>query len=341
MSRTTLIIRLSIIILLGVATGYILVQTPYWLAAFWTGLFAFVFLLELLYYLERRHRELQNFVSAIEQNDFSASYTHRTSELQHAYTRIMDTFRNLRSEKESQHQLLQTIIDHIGVAIISYDEQEKISLMNKAAQLLFQKPYLHTLQGFSTLDPNLHKLIREISSGEQEMFKWTPKGNLKILSIQATEFKLLGEPQKLVSFQDISREMEAQEVDSWQKLIRVLTHEITNSVIPIATLSEVTRQSLNHPNGSPRPLDSLPAEEAEDLRKSLDTIANRSEGLAHFVKEYKDLTRISPLTLSEFEVKDLFERVYILFRPQLEDLGVSFEIQLPLARSSSTRTWKK
>ena len=330
--RIQILIRLSLIVMAGFATAWLLLQSPFWLAAIWTGLLAILLFVELIRYIELTHRELYQFMVSVEQNDFSNTYIsrHKTakSDLRQVYSRIMHTFQNLRSEKESQHQYLQTVVEHIGQALLCFDQEGGVLLMNKAAKSLFRKPWMRSMESMKHVQENLYNAVSDIRSGEQELVKYTQDGRQKYLSVHATEFKLLDQPHKLISFQDISREMEIQEEESWQKLIRVLTHEITNSVIPIATLSSIMHQMVVAEDK--KHIHQFSAEEMEDLRGSLKTIAGRSEALVNFVQNYRNLTEISPLRLSisEFSVEELLSRVSTLLSPRLKERNISLAYSL-------------
>ena len=236
----------------------------------------------------------------------------------------MDTFQSLRSEKESQHQYLQTVVEHIGQALLCFDKDGKVLLMNEAARHLFQRPYLRSLESMSRIHEALYSKIRDIRSGEQELFKYNQDGRLVYLAVHATEFKLLGRPHKLISFQDISIEMETQEEESWQKLIRVLTHEISNSVIPIATLSSLMNQMFEGVGEGSKQVNDLSEEDIDDLRGSLKTIAGRSEALVKFVQNYRSLTEFNSntLSISTFSVQELLNRVGTLLLPRLKERNI-------------------
>ena len=330
--RTQILIRLILIVGAGFSTVWLLLQSPFWLAAIWTGLLSVLLFVELIRYIEHTHRELYQFMVSVEQNDFSNTYMSSRkksqSDLRQVYNRIMQTYQNLRSEKESQHQYLQTVVEHIGQALLCFDQEGGVLLMNKAAQALFHKPWIRSMESLRHVQENLYDAISAIRSGEQKLVKYAQDGRQKYLSVHATEFKLLGQPHKLISFQDISREMEIQEEESWQKLIRVLTHEITNSVIPIATLSSLMHQMVSE-NEKNRSYE-FSAEEMEDLQGSLKTIAGRSEALVNFVQNYRNLTEISPLRLSisDFFVRELLARVSTLLTPRLKEREIRLTYSL-------------
>ncbi|MEM6631031.1 MAG: ATP-binding protein [Bacteroidota bacterium] len=323
--------RLLLISLMSSASWIILLQTPFFLAAFWTALFAVLLFADLIRFIDKEHREMRYFMEAIEQNDFSANvgnsrFSPKKYEMKTLYESVMGTFRRLRSEKESQHQFLQTLVGHIGVAIICYNSRQEVILINQAAKDLLGKTHWYKLDSLKTIDPTLLAIIRELPADERKSYSFSRNGTTRQLTLHSTAFKLLDDAHKLVALQDISIEMDSQELNSWQKLIRVLTHEINNSVIPVATLSKLTLELVEQPGGQSR---ELSAEDMEDLRGNLQVIAGRSQGLVRFVDEYKHLNTLSPLTLVSFPVKQLFQRIRTLLEPKLIEQGVSLQIEVP------------
>jgi nitrogen fixation/metabolism regulation signal transduction histidine kinase len=312
---------------------YILTETHFWLVAFWVGLAIIMLLSELIRYIERSHRDLENFLLAIRQSDFSSLFPSLRNKgkddgLKQAYHEILKVFQGLRSEKEFGHQYLQTVVEHIQIALICYDEKEEVQLMNEAAYQLFGKPYIKNIKALELTDKHLLETIRNLAAGRKELVKVTIQNATLHLSVQATAFKLGQKSYKLVSFQDIGSELEAQEVESWQKLIRVLTHEIMNSVIPIATLSSVINEMLQE-KAIQNAHHSQPEEEEDaDIRNSLQTIENRSKGLVSFVRAYSSLTQTAKPVMREVKVAELFTRVYTLLRPGIDKKGINFTILL-------------
>ena len=166
---------------------------------------------------------------------------------------------------------------------------------------------------------------KRLRNGEKELIKLSIGGRYVTLSILATEFKLQDEAFKLVSFQDIKSELEANELESWQKLIRVLTHEIKNSVIPISTLSDVILQMVKDDQGV-TDLSRLDEEGVEDLVGGLETIEARSKGLANFVKTYDQLTKLPKPQLQPVRVIKLLERVKNLFKADVDQKRLLFRV---------------
>ena len=327
--RTQIFIRLLLIVATGFGVVYVLFQTHFWLVSFWLGLLLIILFVELLRYIERTHREMENLVIAIRQGDFSSSYHRRPAQKGHmlseAFNQLVKTFQALRQEKESNHQYLQNIVEQVSVALLCVDEKGKIELINRAATELFQLAFLKKLEDLKQIDEELFARLSEIEAGDRTLIRVIIRQQLLQLSVQATAFRMKGKYYKLLSMQDFRSELEEQEVSSWQKLIRVLTHEIMNSVIPISNLTAISHQMLiSEKDGKPT-LNFLEEEEVEDLHGSLLTIEERTQGLVNFVKAYKSLTQISQPQFREVEVEALFRRLKSLFKPRLQEKGIFWE----------------
>lgn len=324
--RLQILVRIILILILGYSAIYVLTETHFWLVAFWLFLALIIVLINLVKYVERSRRELAYFLLAIKQGDFTNTYHYKKqSDLNYAFHEINDVMKELRNEKATNLLYLQTVVEHVSVAVLCFDKHFKIQLVNKAAKSLFNRPYLTSLESLNIVSIDITERIRSLNSGERELFKVQIDGQFHHLSMLVTTFKLQGQDYKLVSFQDIQNELEAQEIESWQKLIRVLTHEIKNSVIPISTLSDVILQIIKREGKKPN-LGKLDEESVEDLIGGLETIEARSKGLANFVKTYDQLTKLPTPKFQIVKVKKLFSRVANLFGPDLDKRGIKLNI---------------
>ena len=271
----------------------------------------------------------ENLIIAIQQGDFTSTYHRRPAlrghMLNEAFSQLVDTLKSLRQEKEGNHLYLQNIVEQVPVALLCLDDKGGIELMNRAAKELFHIPFLNKLEDIRQVDEELFTLLNEMEAGDRTLIRVIIHQQLLQLSVQATAFRMKGKYYKLLSMQDFRSELEEQEVASWQKLIRVLTHEIMNSVIPISNLTAISHQMLiSEQNGKPQ-LNALVQNEVEDLQGSLRTIEERTQGLINFVKAYKSLTQISRPQFREVSVEELFRRLKTLFEPHLLEKKVSWE----------------
>lgn len=325
--RAQIVIRLLLIVATGFSTVYVLFQTHFWLVSFWLSLLLVILLVELLRYIERSHREMENLIIAIRQGDFSSTYQGHSAAKQgnmlgEAFSQLVATLQGLRQEKEGNHLYLQNIVEQVSVALLCVDEKGKVALSNRAAKALFKLPALKHLDDLHQIDHELYSQLNTLEAGERALIRVIVKQQLLQLSVQASAFRMRGKYYRLLAMQDFRSELEEQEVDSWQKLIRVLTHEIMNSVIPISNLTAISHQMLiTEENGKPS-LNPLNEEQVEDLNGSLQTIENRTQGLVRFVKAYKSLTQISQPQFKEVSVGALFERLKLLFKPQLNERNI-------------------
>lgn len=322
--RVHVIIRIILILGLGWAAIYFL-YTPFWLMTFWCSLGAFFVLINLIRYVESHRRELQNFLTSINQGDYSTHFGKQgsvESDISDAYQTINNALKDLRDEKESHSIFLQTTTEHISVPLLVYDETDKILLANEAVKLLLGKPFINSLDSLIGSQSDLKALIKSLNNEEKKLFNFQSESGLKRLSIQATEIRLNEKYYKIISLQDISRELDTQELESFQKLIRVLTHEIMNSAIPISTLAEVLNELLDG-----REIKSLTEDEEKDLSGGLLTIKNRTKGLVRFVESYKSMTRLPAPKMERFSIKELLKSIELLVKKDFIDQKVNLHFQ--------------
>jgi len=206
----------------------------------------------------------------IKYEDFSATYSghHKGKtfgELYEAFNQINQKFLNIRSEQEANHNYLQTIVENVDVGLLCFDEDDKVVLMNKRLKEILKKPYLLDVYYLKQVDDVLFETIKKLEHGDRELVKINVDNELLQLSLQAVEFKMKKNAFKLVSLQNIHGELEEQELISWQKLIRVLTHEIMNSVTPIASLATTMETMLQEDKP-------ISESEQEDIRMASDSI---------------------------------------------------------------------
>lgn len=295
-SRIFIVLRILIILTFGYGSLYLILDTDFWLAGIWIGMFAIIGIINLVFYMERSKRELFNFLSAIKQGDFTQTKSMTRSvwendKLNEVYKEIQNVFLKLNAEKASHYLFLQTILEHVEIAMVAFNEKGEIAIANKEVTKLFGMPHFRTIKKLFRSEPELfHKILEK--GHEKFVYKKNTNGSLSILSVNVTNFSLDQIKYKLVSFQDIRPELEEKELDSWQKLIRILTHEIMNSTIPISTMAGVIAKMIVDEKGEVKK--SLDEETKNDVYGGLKTIENRSKGLSSFVDSYRSLTKIKP-----------------------------------------------
>lgn len=286
----------------------------------------------LVKYVERTNRRLKVFLESIRHSDFVSSFSDHGlgksfDELNLAFNDVINEFKKTRAAREEQFNYLQTLVQHINIGIIVFDKNGKIDLFNNAIKRMLKKNNLRNIRDLESIDANLADILLHIKAGDNQLVKVFNENELLQLSVHATEFRMHAEDYVLVSLQNIHYELEEKEMDSWQKLIRVLTHEIMNSITPIVSLSSTVKDMLiDEEEKSLR--QEIETDDVEGALAALETIEKRSQSLLNFVQVYRNLTRIPKPNFRYFSVKELFERVENLMRPKIKELNIDFKASI-------------
>ena len=210
--------------------------------------------------------------------------------LNKSLNRLRSIFETEKADIRERERYFGTMLDHVQNGVIVIDG-EKIDYSNTVAKGFLGMAEISSLRQIGRISPDLANAFREASEMESRASFISERGMVQF-SISACTARLHGKEVSIVTFNDITREMENNESESWTRLIRVLTHEIMNTVTPVASLSSALSQNLD-------------SYSAEDIRSALGTIASSSEGLISFVQSYRSLTHISAPVRKAFYLKDL------------------------------------
>ena len=285
----------------------------------------------LLLILERGHRDLRQFMEAIQYADFTQSYFSpvKSPDLESYYGLLNKSMRRLqdrRAQEAAHQQYLETLVRHVGIALLCYKPDGEVVLINNAAKNLFNVPALHTIQHLESISRDLSQTLLHARAGEQVILNVTVEDESLQLSILPTRFLLEQETYLLVSIQDIGQQLEDKELEAMQQMTRVLAHEIMNSVTPIASLASSARDNLN--TLSPSDFDRDTAETLTDMQGAFETIDARSQGLIHFVNAYRKIARIPKPELQLSSVAPLFNHLVTLFSSEINQSGIQVHIQV-------------
>ncbi|MEO1435274.1 MAG: ATP-binding protein [Bacteroidota bacterium] len=276
--------------------------------------------------IDKTNTQVANFLANIKYNDYEAHFTESKSigdsyrDLHSAFNLVTEKFRDIRSEKELQFQYLQAIVEHVDTGLICFNEEGKTMLINKGVQQLLHKSYFPSFQAIERYNEALYEALNTIQPGERKLVRLVVNDQIVQLAIRKTILKLKDDSLHLYAIQNIHSELEAQEIQSWQKLIRILTHEIMNSIAPVVSLAGTTNEMM---------ADRTLREESfeADIRKAISAIHRRSEGLLHFTETFRQLTKIPPPRFQSVNTVEVIERVLTLLRPKLDQKGITLERQ--------------
>lgn len=285
----------------------------------------------LIKFVSRTNKDLSMFFESIKYSDFSQNYfTHikgaSFEELSNSFSDVMRKFQNTRAENEANRNYLKTIIQHIGIGLITFTRDGKIDLVNNAAKKLLRFNTIKNVKELYLLDKNLPDALLNLRTDNKILLKIASNNELIQLAIYAAEFRTRGKQFTLISLQNIQNELEDVEIEAWQKLIKVLTHEIMNSVTPITSLASTANDYLKEFENNSGEINETQKELLIDVRGAVNTIQKRSSGLMKFVAAYRNLTKVPIPNFSQIIIYQLFQRINTLLADELSKRELTLSI---------------
>ncbi len=301
----------------------------HYLRSVYAGILVVVMVVEMIFFVDKTNRDISAFLLAILQNDFSTTFNENNkgssfNDLYSSMNKLTSKFRDISSAKKVQHLFLETLVEHIKVGVISFDQNGQINLMNQAFKSLINKPGLPHLDSFSKFAPTLHTDLKELFPGDKKLSQLNIGNNVLNLSLHATAFKVDDTTFTLVSAQNIKQELDSKELESYQKLIRVLTHEIMNSVTPITSLSGTLHGLVkNSPNLFQDP------STGKQLLIGLEAIKNRSDGLQNFTTAYQELSKLPLPVFTSIDLIPMVDQIVLLTKQLPQADRITFNVEGP------------
>ncbi len=299
---------------------------------YFIGIFFFLIFLiqiaELINYLNRTNRKIAFFFDAIRNDDSTLNFPEKTgnralNELNASLNKVNDLIKKIKFELQEQEQYFKTILEHVSIGIITYNERGTIFLSNSSARNLLKHEHLTHINQIIRIDKKLFSTLKELQPGDNRLVSFNGKEGLVQLSLKSTLFKTATDNLQLVTMQDIKNEMDTKELESWIKLIRVLTHEIMNTVAPITSLSQTILGYFKNLDGD------LPSEKViGNTVKGLEVINERGIGLIGFVETYRKLTRIPPPEKKTISLKQLLDNTITLIGIDSSDENIQIKAEV-------------
>jgi two-component system, NtrC family, nitrogen regulation sensor histidine kinase NtrY len=286
----------------------------------------------LIEYLDRSNENIASFLDSIQFDDLSYSFKTESDDpavkrLHQELNEAMLKLRNSRREKDSEFLFFKNIVMHVGIGLFVFKEDGNIEIFNSAARKLLKINKAENLSDLKVVSETLVNVFEKLKTGGRELTRLKIGEELVQLSIYAIELTLRGENVKLISIQNIQSELEEKEMEAWQNLVRVLTHEIMNSVTPISSLAGIVEEELK-PYVREDYNEPLSKEQLSDIHLSLQTISKRSDGLIHFVKEFRSLTSIPKPRPVQLNIRELLDELTILHKRDLSDRNIQLNISV-------------
>ena len=311
-----IIIRVSLIVFLSILLSYFIVKEQSLRFSIICFITIIILTVSLISYLNRTNRNIRFFFDSVRNDDSNLSFpvdnkTASLRELNQSMNRVNQQIQNLKIENRQQEQYFQKILGHLATGIITYNNKGFILHANSSAKRLLSVDVLTHLQQIERIDKKLYLILKDLKPFERHLVAVNTKQGEIQLSLKSTSFGSDDNELIILSLQDIKHELDEKEVDSWMRLIRVLMHEIMNSITPITSLSE---SLSNIYRSGDRPV--VPEEVTEKTiattLQGLNVIKEQGKGLMSFVESYRKLTRIPKPEIKLIKVSDLFSRVKVL-----------------------------
>ena len=336
----SLTIRVVLLLASITAAAYCIVSGKYSLLIF--AIFILIFqIFNFVQFINKTNIELSQFIEAVQYRDFSLQFTEKNApvsvrQLRRAFNQINATFKQLSSEREEQYQYLQKILELVDTGILSYNQTGEVGWINESFKRMMNVPYLRNISSLEKRDNAVYQAIMSLENGDSQLVKISQRQVL----LAKTTFLNDGIQTSLIAFQNVNEAIEDTEAQAYQKLLRVMTHEIMNSVAPIASLAETMEKTLLKEKGKMGEKEKgkkgegkqnlentgLDSEHLADITLGISTIRKRSENLLKFADTYRQLAKVSMTSFSKFYVRDLFEGVEILLENQLDRHNIEFDV---------------
>jgi len=286
----------------------------------------------LVRYLNAINKKLENFFLFCLSGEVTSSNVRRSkkdefSPLYMYFDLINDKLEQARLKNELQNNYFKTIVDETAVGLISFKADGSVELFNEAAKKIFGIQVLRNLRKLNNIKDGFSEMLIDMASNDRKLISLIHEGELIQLATKKVKFKAMNEELHLVSFQNIKPELEEREIESWQKLIRVLTHEIMNSMTPILTLvGSITKKLRRKDLQEVVEPQEITSDVLQKTVKGLDLIDSRGKGLITFVQNYRSIVRLPKPDFRILNVKDLFLRIASLFETVFAETGIELKI---------------
>lgn len=294
---------------------------------------AFIFLIVqtvlLIRYVNHTNRKIAYFFDAVKNEDFTLRFPEKLpikslEELNHSLNTLNSMIQDIHLKKQAQEQYYQEILKQADIGILTINQKGHILYANPTVQRLLNYRPLNHIKQLNQVDEKLYNIFEDLQPFESRVFQLQNEREKTQLAIKSTSISVDGQSLLLVVVQDIHRELDEKETDSWVKLIRVLTHEIMNTITPITSISESILKYFKAPNGESPAI--LNEDHIRSTIKGLEVIQEQGGDLMEFVQSYRSLLSLPKPDKSIVPVQKLLDRVNVLMDQENQEKIVQLTI---------------
>jgi len=289
----------------------------------------FIELQTLIRFVNKTNSSLSIFLEALKSSDFipKQENTDSISKLNLSYNSIIEIVKKARLDQQTQYLYFQYTLEHLSTGIISYKKDGTVDLYNKSAQNILGIEKLENIEDINKVKTDLSGVIRNIDIGKNKLIHFKSSESEKRVLIKSSRFVLMNDEITLLSLQDIKTELDIEELNAWQKLIRVLTHEIMNSIGPMKSITSSTLK-LFRSNDITKKAQDINDEIIEDTVLGLQTIQERSSGLTDFVTSYKKLLKVPVPSKQLININAVLQNIKQLFKDEFLTKQIKIRVNI-------------
>lgn len=324
-----LIIRVALIALTAIGLAFSVAWQKYLGLSFCAILFG-AQVYALITFINSTNRKIAYFFDAIRNEDFTLRFPERVTiksfkELNQSLNRVNGLIQEVHLQLQIREQYYQEILKQASIGIMTYNEKGHILFSNPTLEKLLDHSPLNHIKQLMQVDEKLYHVFKDFQPFERKLFQLSNEREQTQLALKSTPLTLDGKSLLLVVVQDIHKELDEKETESWVRLIRVLTHEIMNTITPIASISDsIIRYYRNH--GRITPLEELEESQIKNTLKGLEVIKEQGGNLMDFVQSYRSLLHVPEPNKTIVKGKELLDKIDVLMSARLHDTEVDFQV---------------
>lgn len=328
-----LFFHLALLILCIVLTTWLIGNQYFIFFTFFLSIVAVVQLVSINALFDKTLKDVKYFLGCIQYEDFTSRFPSKkqsklVSNLYDQYNQILADFQLKKRGKESKLLFYQSILQEIETGILVFNASHEIKVANSAFYKILGFNKINSILSIKEYQFELYQAIVSLKSHEKLVLKLNLKSEKISVRVSIVDIVSNGELLKLLTIQNIQNELDKNQMDAWQTMISVLTHEIMNSLTPITSLSNTVNSQIKSWNISENELLSLSKSEKDDIVLSMDVIKQRSEGLMQFVNDFRTLSHIPNPKIDVVSVNTLVSHVLTLMKSDLEKKNVKVSHQI-------------
>ena len=319
-------LSLRVVALFGLmlVTCLVFAFTDYWVTPIVLVLLCLAILAELLHYVQRSNRDLARFLRQIEFDDYAQRMPINVGgtgfePLAEAIDRMIERIGARRLEQAQALRTLTSIIENVPSPLISINQDGNVKLQNHAARRLFADQPVRNREQLAAISPDLLNAIEQATTAKRSVIRLQIADDaprrmaLSLASLQVGDERL-----NLINLQNISSDLEASELEAWEQMARVLSHEIMNSLTPVASLATTAGELLdeNRPDARAK------------ARLAIETVSQRASSLTNFIQSYRQFARLPEPNRTLLDVQPVLAEVLALFQNDEANAAVEWSLKV-------------